>query len=153
MDMQYMLGDSLLAAPVFSETGQVEYYLPKGKWYNLMTEETLEGPGWQIGKFDYHSMPLLVPGNTILPLGSCKDKPDYDYTKGVTLLLTEFDDGARSSIFIPDTRGNKVMFAEAIREGNKITVSVRGSSDYTCAASWNRAAEMVREEGKTIIFV
>ena len=32
LDRQYMLGDSLLVAPVFSEDGTVEYYLPKGKW-------------------------------------------------------------------------------------------------------------------------
>ena len=30
LDKQYMLGDSLLAAPVFNEEGIAEYYLPKG---------------------------------------------------------------------------------------------------------------------------
>ena len=30
-DMQYMLGDSLLVAPVFREDNEVEYYLPEGR--------------------------------------------------------------------------------------------------------------------------
>ena len=34
-----MLGDSLLVAPVFSEEGEVEYYLPGGIWTNLLTYE------------------------------------------------------------------------------------------------------------------
>ena len=32
LDRQYMLGDSLLVAPVFSEEGEASYYLPEGKW-------------------------------------------------------------------------------------------------------------------------
>ena len=31
LDMQYMLGDSLLVAPVFREDNEVEYYLPEGR--------------------------------------------------------------------------------------------------------------------------
>lgn len=151
LDMQYMLGESLLVAPIFSDTGEVEYYLPKGKWYNLFTGETLEGPGWQKGRFDYHTMPLLVPQNTILPLGSCSDKPDYDYTRGVTLLLTEFEDGAKTQIFIPDLQGEKVMYAEAVREGQTITVTVTGSSEWSCAVSWDKDAEIIAEDGKAVI--
>ncbi|MDU4976557.1 MAG: alpha-xylosidase, partial [Hungatella hathewayi] len=37
LDKQYMLGDSLLVAPVFKESGEVEYYLPEGVWVNLLT--------------------------------------------------------------------------------------------------------------------
>ena len=46
LDRQYMLGDSLLAAPIFNEKGQAEYYLPRGRWTNLLTGETAEG-GWR----------------------------------------------------------------------------------------------------------
>ena len=31
LDMQYMLGDSLLVAPVFREDNEVEYSLPEGR--------------------------------------------------------------------------------------------------------------------------
>lgn len=151
LDMQYMLGESLLAAPIFKETGEAEYYLPKGTWYNLLTGETLTGPGWEKGSFDYHTMPLLVRQNTILPLGSCPDRPDYDYTEDVTLLLTEFEDGAEAKIYIPDIHGNKVMYVQAVREGQTVTVTVTGGSGCRCAVSWDKDAEIVVEDGKAVI--
>ncbi|MCL2422004.1 MAG: alpha-xylosidase, partial [Defluviitaleaceae bacterium] len=46
LDRQYMLGDSLLVAPVFAEDGQVQYYLPEGNWTHLLTNETSTG-GWR----------------------------------------------------------------------------------------------------------
>ena len=36
LDLQYMLGDSLLVAPVFSHDGSVSYYVPAGRWTNLI---------------------------------------------------------------------------------------------------------------------
>ncbi|MDI5454480.1 hypothetical protein MJM04_32865, partial [Salmonella enterica subsp. enterica serovar Cerro] len=32
LDRQYMLGDAVMVAPVFSEAGDVEFYLPEGRW-------------------------------------------------------------------------------------------------------------------------
>lgn len=151
LDMQYMLGDSLLAAPIFEESGEVEYYLPEGKWYNLLTGETLTGPGWQKGCFDYHGMPLLVPQNTIFPLGSCASRPDYDYAKGVTLLITEFEDGKKTQTFIPDIDGKKVMHIEAVREGETITVTVNGGEDWECRMAGQSEADIVRKGNQAII--
>ena len=34
LDRQYMLGDSLMVAPIFKESGEVSYYLPEGIWTN-----------------------------------------------------------------------------------------------------------------------
>jgi alpha-D-xyloside xylohydrolase len=66
LDRQYMLGPDLLAAPVFSEDGEVSYYLPEGEWKHLLTGETVKGGGWRTEKHGYLSMPLLVrPGAQI----------------------------------------------------------------------------------------
>ncbi len=36
LDRQYMLGDAVMVAPVFSEAGDVEFYLPpEGRWTHL----------------------------------------------------------------------------------------------------------------------
>ena len=35
LDRQYMLGEKILVAPVFSEDGHTRYYLPAGKWRNI----------------------------------------------------------------------------------------------------------------------
>jgi alpha-D-xyloside xylohydrolase len=40
---QYMLGPSLLVAPILQPGGSVEVYLPDGTWYDLNTGEELAG--------------------------------------------------------------------------------------------------------------
>ena len=36
---QYLLGDSLLVAPVFEASGDVRYYVPEGRWVDFETGE------------------------------------------------------------------------------------------------------------------
>jgi len=59
LDRQYMLGDSLLVAPVFSDD-VVDYYLPAGRWTNLITGAVVEGPGWKRESHGFLSLPLMV---------------------------------------------------------------------------------------------
>jgi alpha-D-xyloside xylohydrolase len=60
LDTQYMMGASLLVAPIFSEDGQVTYYLPNGTWRNLLTGEQVSGGAWRTETHNYFSMPLWV---------------------------------------------------------------------------------------------
>jgi alpha-D-xyloside xylohydrolase len=43
LDWQYMLGERLLVAPVFTPDGTVEVYLPSGRWTNFLSGEVVEG--------------------------------------------------------------------------------------------------------------
>ena len=133
LDKQYMLGDSLLVAPIFKESGEVEYYLPEGTWYNLLTGKKVQGGRWQKEVHDYQSMPLLVRPNSILAVGNCCTKPDYDFADGVTLYLSCFEDGAYAETEITDQKGNTVMKAYAVRNGNTIRVHVEGENkNWSC---------------------
>lgn len=85
LDTQYMLGDNLLVAPVFSADGEVEYYVPEGEWRHLLTGEAVRGPAWRREVHGFDSLPLLVRPGAVLPVGPVEDRPDYDYTDGVTL--------------------------------------------------------------------
>ena len=60
LDMQYMLGDSLLVAPIFRPDGEASYYLPNGTWRNLLTGETAQGGSWRKEQYDYFALPLWV---------------------------------------------------------------------------------------------
>jgi alpha-D-xyloside xylohydrolase len=122
LDRQYMLGDSLLVAPVFREDGTVDYYLPEGSWTHLLTGETKAGGRWYSGKYDYFSLPLYVRDGTILAMGAIDSRPDYDYVKDVTLKLYMSKDGEASCI-IPDVNGNDALAVKAVRSGNIITVN------------------------------
>ena len=128
LDRQYMLGDSLLVAPVFKESGEVEYYLPEGTWYNLLTEAQAEGGRWHKERFDYFSLPLMLRPGTILPVGAHTERPDYAFYEGVKLLVYLPEDRGKAQTEVTDQSGNVVMRVYAEREGS--TVKIRVDSEY-----------------------
>jgi alpha-D-xyloside xylohydrolase len=98
LDMQYMLGASLLVAPVFSDDGGVEYYLPEGSWTDFFTGQVKVGGRWHGGRYDYLSLPLYVRPSTLLALGAEDSRPDYDYLEGVELRMYQLEEG-RSAVY------------------------------------------------------
>jgi alpha-D-xyloside xylohydrolase len=59
LDRQYMLGPSILVAPIFSPDGEVTYYLPAGTWTSLINGEQKEGGRWFTETHGYLSLPLF----------------------------------------------------------------------------------------------
>ena len=104
LDRQYMLGDSLLVAPVFKENGNVDYYLPEGKWTHLLTNETRDGGKWYNDTYDFFSLPLYVRENTVLPMGKDITRPDYDYADGISLHLFNIKDKAEVTVYGTDSK-------------------------------------------------
>ena len=104
LDRQYMLGDSLLVAPIFRKDGEVQYYLPDGTWTSLLDGGKVEGGHWQTEIHDFMSLPLMVRPGTVLPLGAHDDRPDYDYLDGVELHVYQLADGESETVEIPDTK-------------------------------------------------
>jgi alpha-D-xyloside xylohydrolase len=128
LDRQYMLGESLLVAPVFSDDNTVSYYLPAGRWTNFFTGEIVTGPGWMRETHDFMSLPLMVRPNSVIATGIHEDRPDYDYGDGVTLQVYEFEPGKLVSVIIPSKKGEVDMRFEMKREGGTLTVDRQGAS-------------------------
>lgn len=119
LDMQYMLGEKLLVVPVFREDQWVEYYLPQGNWTHLLSGECRQGPAWYKETYDFHSLPLYVREGTILAVGNCLTKPDYDYTDGLQLQIFCLSEGEKAVCDVAATEGERVFHAEAVlRQGN-----------------------------------
>ncbi|QKW37685.1 alpha-xylosidase [Actinomadura sp. NAK00032] len=93
LERQYMLGDDLLVAPVFSSDGDVSYYVPGGVWTHYLTGERVEGGRWVREHHGFDSVPLLVRPGAVIPEGAVHDRPDYDHADGVTLRVYEPSDG------------------------------------------------------------
>jgi alpha-D-xyloside xylohydrolase len=68
LDRQYLLGPDLLVAPVFSASGDVEYYLPAGRWTNWFTRETVEGGGWRSERHGFDTVPLWIRAGAVIPV-------------------------------------------------------------------------------------
>jgi len=127
LDLQYMLGESLLVAPVFSYDGAVTYYVPQGRWTNYITGEVVEGPGWARETHDFMSLPLMVRPGSVIAVGGREDRPDYTYGDGVTLRVYELADGERATAIIPSAAGGVEATFEVRREKHTISVEWQGA--------------------------
>lgn len=100
-DTQFLLGPSLLVAPVFDgEAGKVTYYVPEGNWYGLLDGKIREGGKWHSETHDFKSIPLLVRPNSIVVSGNRDDTPEYAFNDGFTVNL--FDIKTETTVSIPD---------------------------------------------------
>lgn len=124
LDRQYMLGDSLLAAPIFNDQGIVKYYLPKGKWTNFLTNQVVEGEKWHTEEHGYLTLPFMAKENSIIAVGSVESTADYDYLSDVTFHVFELADGSLISTDLYSNKGIKTGWAEAKREGDTIVFKV-----------------------------
>ncbi len=105
-DRQYMLGENLLVAPVFTERGDVDFYLPEGRWISLLDDHEVWGGLWVHEVHDFMSVPLMVRPGSVIPVGNVNSRPDYDYADGVTLHVYAMEDGQSAVVRIPDLSGN-----------------------------------------------
>lgn len=151
LDLQYMLGDALLVAPVFRPDGDVEYYLPDGKWVHLLSEKTVQGGAWKRETYGYLSLPLFVRQNHIIITGSRDDVPDYDYTDGFTVLIPEFEDGAKSRCILPDMDGRPAAAVSAVRRGDVVTVEVSEDLRWDVRKIGEEARKVERDGRKAVI--
>lgn len=126
LDRQYMLGDSILVAPVFSEQGDVSYFLPEGKWTHLLTGEAVTGGKWRKENYDFMSLPLFVRENSILAVGNNNNVPDYDFANEVELKLFEIADGAEVSRKVRNLQGETELEVTVTRKGSSVKVNATG---------------------------
>lgn len=132
VDRQYMLGDSLLVAPIFNPEGEATYYLPQGTWTHFLSGEQVRGGVWRKENYDYFSLPLFARENSLIPVGNEDSKPDYEYADGVTLHLFALQDGASAEASIPTIKGEQQFAVNASRSDNVITIASEGES-----ANWS----------------
>jgi alpha-D-xyloside xylohydrolase len=128
LDKQYMLGESLLVAPIFNEKGTVDYYLPKGTWTNVITNEIVEGGSWKHEKHDYLSLPLMARSNSIIAFGSNNTKPDYDYAENVTLHVFNLEEGKEAVSMVSNIEAKEELMVKMKRQGATIFVEAENTA-------------------------
>ena len=128
LDQQYMLGDALLVAPVFSQNGDVDVYLPQGRWTHLLSGVEKTG-GWHRETHDAFSLPLYVRENTLLAVGAHDDTVAYDHADGVTLELYSLGDGRTATCTVSGA-GGEALVVTARRQGREILVTASGAKPW-----------------------
>ena len=131
LDRQYMMGESLLVAPVFHADSHVDYYLPDGLWTSLLDGRKVQGGHWQRETHDFLSLPLMVRPGTVLPMGKQDDRPDYDYTDGLELHVYQLAEGQTVTVKIPDLKGQLAATYTVTMKNGKAEVVTDSQKPYT----------------------
>ncbi len=128
LDRQYHLGESLLVAPVFTEGGEVDFFLPEhtggGTWTHLLSGQKKAGGRWHREQHDFMSLPLYVAPGSVLPWGAETERPDYDYATGVTLRVFELAVGASAPFAVASPDGHIAAHGTVSRQGARYTATV-----------------------------
>ena len=107
LDKQYMLGDSLLVAPVF-HASIAQFYIPAGRWTCFWAGEVVEGPQY-VKKENYpiDMITVFVRPGTVLLLGpEDVDVPDYEYAKrGLEVRTYELSEDVE--VRVPSGKGSE----------------------------------------------
>lgn len=144
LDRQYMLGDDILVAPVFSPNGDVKFYLPEGTWTHLLNGQQYEGGRWYQEVYDYFSLPLFARENSIIVSGPVGMSADYDYTSDVTITLYDVDN---ATAYVYKDVDEEPAVINAIGDDEHVTVTVTGLSSTKTVVYNGQAYTM---EGDTL---
>ncbi|EFM11945.1 glycoside hydrolase family 31 [Paenibacillus curdlanolyticus YK9] len=151
LDRQYMLGENLLVAPVFTENGDVQYYLPQGgTWTHVLTGETKQ-PGWHKENYSFDSLPLFARPNAIVAFGANDLRPDYDYSNGVDFHVYALEDGRTAYSTVRDVKGAVETTVAIAREGKSVVVSLQGSGK-AFSVTLNSIGEIASVSGASASF-
>jgi len=143
LDRQYLLGPDLLVAPVLHEE-QVEYYLPAGRWLQLLTGEVREGNRWCLDQIGFLGLPAWIRENGVIPMSAELGQVDYDFAKNVRLVCGCLDGVTARTVEVCDSKGKVVSRFSLTQQGHRLTVSnLEGRSDFELQLPW---AERVNAE-------
>jgi hypothetical protein len=97
---QFLLGDELLVAPIYTESDSREVYLPRGIWTNFETNEV--HPGRRTITVKGKAMPMFARNGAILPLDALRPgepmQLHYFPSLGAEFFLLETDIGEWSQV-------------------------------------------------------
>ena len=123
LDKEYMLGDSLMVAPIFNDQSIAEFYVPEGKWTNYFTGKEYDGQKWYKEECGYLQIPLLVRPDSIIAINENAPGPDYDYSKDLTFRVFGLTDKAHTDVYNMD--GELAATIDVVKDDGTITITVK----------------------------
>jgi alpha-D-xyloside xylohydrolase len=130
VDDQFMFGNLLMVAPIFTGQESRSVYLPEGDWYDFWTDEKYSGSQTiEIGK-PLDQIPVFVKGDSILPLAEpvefVEDGTVFDLTMRV------YSDSPN-----PFT----------LYEDDGVTLDYRNGSQNCVVLSWRNESGVIHKSG------
>lgn len=152
LDREYMFGPSFLVAPVFSYSGEVEYFIPRGTWVNWFTGEKVSSISgvWRKEKHSFDSIPLWVRDNSVIVSHPGAKTAEYAYADNA-LVSVFMTDGEEALATISENKQAIVTFTARKREDGSI--EVRSSDGREFSARREVSSEIVHSHNGIAILV
>ncbi|MCR4558422.1 MAG: hypothetical protein K5779_11460 [Saccharofermentans sp.] len=124
-DTEYMLGASLLVAPVTTANDSIRIYIPSGIWTDFMTHEKIQGPRYITRKVAANAVPVFVRPNSVIPTRTPDTNSGIGSLDNLTFTCFGLGNGttAACEVFADGGQGSGIFTAEVA--GNKITVRTK----------------------------
>lgn len=126
LDRQYMLGPSMLVAPVISADGEVTYYLPEGTWTDYATGHARSGGSWIRERHGFLSLPLFVRENSLIPTAFDDSRPDSDFHASCKVQIFEPSAHEPAACSIPRPDGSIAGTVRVTLAGDTLCIEWSG---------------------------
>jgi alpha-D-xyloside xylohydrolase len=136
IDDQYMMGSSIMVAPVFPGQNKKSVYLPKGKWHDFETGKLYEGgKRYEVSKASNEVLAFVKSGS-LIPLAKPKqyandgkpfDITVYQYGSGDAEFVLYEDDGL-SYDFAKKNQQNRLFLS---KKEDSADISINSQGNYT----------------------
>lgn len=126
VELQYLLGDAFLVAPVFNESGEVSIYLPNDDdWVDYWTGEHYTGGQTLEWEMDLDEMPLFVRADSVIPTGESRQSVHDGTPEEVTLDVTPSRAGTVDASFeYYDEDEDKLVDVGVDFDGEMLSMSI-----------------------------
>lgn len=139
-DLQYMLGEEFLVAPIFDESDKRYVYLPRGRWIDYWTGDEYEGPNnvWYEAPLDI--IPLFVKAGAIIPMG-----PEMSYVGEKEFNPITLDIYLKDESKFTLWDDNETITFNGVRKEDRIVLTI-SESDKTYIGKFNKIGKPKKVE-------
>jgi len=147
LDTQYLLGEDLLVAPVFTDEGTRSVYLPDGEWRDYWTGERHTGGQYVDLDVALDDLPLFVRAGSVVPQREPTQSVEPG-TPGELELDATLADGTAAGRFY-DADADELVGIELTTDGETLSVSTGGvTADRVTVTVHGATPETVRVDGE-----
>ena len=135
IDDEYLFGDALLVAPVYTEGCTArQVYLPRGTWYHWHTGEKCVGGRFVVAAAPMDYIPLYARGGAVIPMWPVAPASTMDHHPASLEL----------HVFLPDEDGETLS---TLHEDDGESFAFRDGAFYRTQFALRRAGPRVTLEG------
>ena len=125
LENEFMLGESLLVAPVLNSEGEVHAYIPAGTWTDMFTYERIQGPRYINRKTDTGTVPVFVRPNSIIATRNPDSTHTHTLLDGLTFTCFALADGQTAGCEVFEYKMGSSGILKVTCAGSKITVQAQ----------------------------